>query len=111
MRSGYGGRMRSVTASDGTAAAPIFQPVGGMDQFPKGFQRAIGASRFTFNADVQSVHQDDQGVYVNFLGDEGPERVRQAYPGATWERLAAVKRRWDPTNLFRRNQNIPPTTT
>jgi FAD/FMN-containing dehydrogenase len=55
-----------------------------------------------------ALHQDDQGAYVNFLTEEGPTRVRQAYPGPTWERLAAVKRRWDPTNLFHRNQNIPP---
>jgi FAD/FMN-containing dehydrogenase len=48
------------------------------------------------------------GAYVNFLGDEGPARVRQAYPGPTWDRLVEVKRRYDPTNLFRRNQNIPP---
>jgi FAD/FMN-containing dehydrogenase len=48
------------------------------------------------------------GVYVNFLSDEGPERVREAYPGPTWDRLVEVKRRWDPDNLFRRNQNIPP---
>jgi FAD/FMN-containing dehydrogenase len=46
--------------------------------------------------------------YVNFLADEGPERVRAAYPGATWERLRAIKRRYDPANLFRSNQNIPP---
>ncbi|HEX5878295.1 MAG TPA: FAD-binding oxidoreductase [Actinomycetota bacterium] len=48
------------------------------------------------------------GVYVNFLSDEGPERVREAYPGPTWDRLAEIKRRYDPGNLFRRNQNIPP---
>lgn len=48
------------------------------------------------------------GAYVNFLTDEGPERVRQAYPGGTWDRLAEVKRRYDPHNVFRRNQNIPP---
>jgi FAD/FMN-containing dehydrogenase len=54
------------------------------------------------------LHQDDDGAYVNFLGDEGPERVRQAYPGPTWDRLVEVKRRYDPDNLFRRNQNIPP---
>ena len=36
------------------------------------------------------------------------ERVRAAYPGATWDRLAAIKRRYDPENLFRRNQNVPP---
>ena len=56
--------MRSIPANDGTAAAPIFQPVGGMDQIPKAFQRAIGSSRITFNADVQSVHQNDTGVKV-----------------------------------------------
>jgi FAD/FMN-containing dehydrogenase len=48
------------------------------------------------------------GVYVNFLSDEGPERVREAYPGPTWDRLVEVKRRYDPHNLFHRNQNIPP---
>jgi FAD/FMN-containing dehydrogenase len=55
-----------------------------------------------------ALRQGDPGVYVNFLADEGPGRVREAYPGATWERLVEVKRRWDPGNLFRRNQNIPP---
>jgi FAD/FMN-containing dehydrogenase len=48
-------------------------------------------------------------AYVNFLGDESEARVREAYPGSTWERLAAIKGRYDPTNLFHRNQNIPPT--
>jgi FAD/FMN-containing dehydrogenase len=52
--------------------------------------------------------QGDDGAYVNFLGDEGPERVRRAYPGSTWDRLVAVKRRYDPDNLFRLNQNVPP---
>jgi FAD/FMN-containing dehydrogenase len=55
-----------------------------------------------------ALRQGDPGVYVNFVGDEGQARVREAYPGSTWERLAAVKRRYDPGNLFRRNQNIPP---
>jgi FAD/FMN-containing dehydrogenase len=54
-----------------------------------------------------AIHQGD-GAYVNFLADEGPERVREAYPGPTWDRLVEVKRRYDPHNLFRRNQNIPP---
>jgi FAD/FMN-containing dehydrogenase len=48
-----------------------------------------------------------EGVYVNFLDAESPERVRAAY-GANWDRLRAVKRRYDPTNFFRQNQNIPP---
>lgn len=64
IRSGFANRMRSIPAREGTSAAPMFQPVGGMDQLPKGFQRAMGASRITFNADVQSVHQSDTGVKV-----------------------------------------------
>jgi FAD/FMN-containing dehydrogenase len=55
-----------------------------------------------------ALQQDDRGAYVNFLVDEGEERIRAAYPGSTWDRLAEVKARYDPTNLFRLNQNIPP---
>jgi FAD/FMN-containing dehydrogenase len=47
------------------------------------------------------------GVYVNFLGTEGEERIRAAY-GANYERLAQVKARYDPTNFFRVNQNVRP---
>ncbi len=47
-------------------------------------------------------------VYVNFVGDEGQARVHDAYPNATWERLAAIKKIYDPTNFFRRNHNIAP---
>lgn len=57
-----------------------------------------------------ALRQGDAGAYVNFLGQEGEARVREAYPGATWDRLAAIKARYDPTNLFRLNQNIPPAT-
>jgi FAD/FMN-containing dehydrogenase len=60
------------------------------------------------NGLARALHQGDDGAYVGFLGDEGEERVRAAYPGATWDRLAQVKRRYDPTNLFRLNQNVSP---
>jgi hypothetical protein len=57
---------------------------------------------------MRDIEQDDHGAYVNFLVDEGPDRVRAAYPGDTYDRLARVKARYDPDNLFRLNQNIPP---
>jgi FAD/FMN-containing dehydrogenase len=57
---------------------------------------------------AQDLRQSDAGAYVNFVGDEGEAGVRAAYPAQTWDRLAAIKRRYDPANLFRLNQNIPP---
>jgi FAD/FMN-containing dehydrogenase len=57
---------------------------------------------------ADALRGDDRGVYVGFLGDEGAGRVRDAYPGPTWDRLAEIKRRYDPTNLFHLNQNVPP---
>jgi FAD/FMN-containing dehydrogenase len=56
-----------------------------------------------------ALRQGDDGAYVNFIGDEGADRVRAAYPGATWDRLTAIKAHYDPTNVFRLNHNIPPT--
>ncbi|MDM7914945.1 MAG: FAD-binding oxidoreductase [Candidatus Eisenbacteria bacterium] len=50
------------------------------------------------------------GVYVNLPSDTGEESVKQAYPPATLERLAKIKAKYDPTNLFRMNQNIAPRT-
>jgi FAD/FMN-containing dehydrogenase len=47
-------------------------------------------------------------VYVNFLGAEGEERIRAAYGEAKYNRLKALKRKYDPDNFFRINQNIPP---
>ena len=57
---------------------------------------------------ADTLRGDSEAAYVNFLGDEGEEGVRAAYPGATWDRLREIKRRYDPENLFRLNQNIPP---
>jgi FAD/FMN-containing dehydrogenase len=47
-------------------------------------------------------------VYVNFLMEEGEDRIRQAYGPGKYDRLTAVKRAYDPANLFRLNQNIKP---
>ena len=55
-----------------------------------------------------ALRQSDNGAYVNFLADVDEAQVRAAYPNGTWERLAAIKARYDPENFFHLNQNIPP---
>jgi FAD/FMN-containing dehydrogenase len=50
----------------------------------------------------------DEAAYVNFLADEGEARVRAAYPHGAYERLAEIKTRYDPENVFSGNQNVPP---
>jgi FAD/FMN-containing dehydrogenase len=57
---------------------------------------------------ARTLQRGDRAAYVNFLGPNDSARVRDAYPGATWDRLGAVKEKYDPTNLFRMNHNIPP---
>jgi hypothetical protein len=56
----------------------------------------------------QSIRHERSGVYVNFLEEEGDGRIQEAYPPATYERLQRIKAHYDPNNLFRFNQNIPP---
>jgi FAD/FMN-containing dehydrogenase len=66
-------------------------------------------ARLAWVQELSNVLQNGEvGTYVGFVGDEGEARVHDAYPGSTFERLAEVKRRYDPTNLFRLNQNVPP---
>ena len=57
---------------------------------------------------IDQLRQDDPGAYVNFVSDEGEDRIHDAYPGTTWDRLAAIKGTYDPDNLFHLNQNVPP---
>ncbi|MEO5703407.1 MAG: FAD-binding oxidoreductase [Candidatus Limnocylindrales bacterium] len=50
-----------------------------------------------------------EGSYVNFTGAaEGPEAARSSYPARTWDRLRTIKARYDPSNIFAQNENIPP---
>jgi FAD/FMN-containing dehydrogenase len=63
--------------------------------------RAWGAALDPFGA----------GVYVNVIADEGQDRVRRAYRAEKFARLAALKQKWDPDNVFHLNQNIPPLVT
>ena len=55
-----------------------------------------------------AIQPRDDGAYVGFLGDDGHARIRSAYPNGTWDRLARVKAMYEPSNLFRLNQNIIP---
>lgn len=56
----------------------------------------------------EAVDTGDRAVFLNFLGEGTGATVEDAYPPATFERLRRVKDEYDPTNLFRRNHNIPP---
>jgi len=101
-----GGAMGRV-AADATAFAHRSRAVmGNVAAFYTG--PADKAERVAWVERLTAALRDGEGAYVNFLADEGPARVRDAYPSPTYERLAAVKRRYDPDNLFRRNQNIAP---
>ncbi|MEU4289496.1 FAD-binding oxidoreductase [Kribbella sp. NPDC026596] len=71
---------------------------------PEGFEEQREWVRDSWRA--MEPHQS--GVYVNFLTDEGTDRIRSAYGAATYDRLVALKRKYDPGNLFHLNQNIPP---
>jgi FAD/FMN-containing dehydrogenase len=81
-----------------------------MVTFASGYQDpAQAAAHEAWVADSQATLRPvSRGVHVSFLGDEGVARVHEAYPGPTYKRLAAIKRRYDPANLFRVNQNITP---
>ena len=57
---------------------------------------------------ARAVQPNETGAYVGFLGDDGADRIEAAYPGETLARLAAIKAKYDPMNLFRLNQNVVP---
>ncbi|MDF2182857.1 BBE domain-containing protein [Neptuniibacter sp. CAU 1671] len=56
----------------------------------------------------EEIHPHNRdGAYINFMMDEAPARIRATY-GDNYDRLAAIKKKYDPENLLRVNQNIPP---
>ncbi len=91
------------TAFNGRGAGHTFN-ITCSTEGPEGFDRERRWARDFWSA-LEPFHTS---VYVNFLMDEGPERVREAYGPAKYDRLRELKTRFDPDNLFRGNQNIPP---
>lgn len=102
-----GGAMSRVgedeTAFNGRSAGHTFN-ISGITEAAEGFEEEREWARAFWSA-LAPFHTS---VYVNFLMDEGEERIRQAYGAAKYDRLKALKTRYDPDNLFRLNHNIPP---
>ncbi len=90
------------TAFNGRRAAFTYN-IGACTETAEGFEEERDWVRSFWSA-LEPWHQ---GVYVNFLGDDEPARVLESYGPAKYDRLRALKRRYDPDNFFRINQNIP----
>jgi FAD/FMN-containing dehydrogenase len=91
------------TAFNGRHAGHTFNILGAT-QTAEGFdEEREWAKRFW-----SALEPHHTSVYVNFLMEEGEERVREAYGAEKYDRLKALKRKYDPDNFFRINQNIPP---
>jgi FAD/FMN-containing dehydrogenase len=73
----------------------------------KNIGRAAANEAWTaaFHAELPA---DGPATYVNFMGAEGADAVRDAYPASSYARLRELKRRYDPDNVFRANHNIRP---
>jgi hypothetical protein len=91
------------TAFSGRSAGFTFN-INGNSETADGFQDQRQWARDYWTA-LAPFHT---GVYVNFLMEEGEARVRQAYGDGKYERLTALKRKYDPMNFFRLNQNVSP---
>jgi hypothetical protein len=91
------------TAFNGRNAGFTFN-IGACTEVAEGFDEEREWVRNLWSA-LEPYHTS---VYVNFLGDEGQDRVRDAYGAEKYARLQELKRRYDPENFFRINQNIPP---
>ncbi|HEY6671113.1 MAG TPA: FAD-binding oxidoreductase [Solirubrobacterales bacterium] len=102
-----GGAIRQIdhddTAFNGRAVGHTFNVTCSTEN-EEGFEQERAWAREFWSA-LEPFHTS---VYVNFLMDEGQDRVREAYGPEKYERLRALKRQYDPENLFRLNQNIPP---
>jgi FAD/FMN-containing dehydrogenase len=93
----------SETAFNGRNSGFTFN-INGNSESAEGF----AAERTWARAYWSALEPYHSSVYVNFLMEEGEDRIRQAYGVEKYDRLKALKRKYDPTNFFRLNQNISP---
>ncbi len=93
----------SETAFNGRGAGFTFN-INGNSEWGDGFDAEREWAREYWSA----LEPHHTSVYVNFLMEEGEARIREAYGAEKYERLTALKRKYDPTNFFRLNQNIQP---
>jgi FAD/FMN-containing dehydrogenase len=98
------GRVASAETAFGSRASSHVVNITGATMSAEGFDQERAWTRAFYAA----LEPQQTGVYVNFLMDEGEDRVRQAYGPERYERLSAIKRRYDPDNVFRLNQNVRP---
>ena len=105
---GFAGRVGRDENAFGHRDSPFVLNIIAMWQDPDQKEKHVNWAR-NFFSDMHPFTTG--GVYVNFLGDEGEERVRAAYGKPVYDRLVALKDKYDPTNLFRMNQNIKPSMT
>jgi FAD/FMN-containing dehydrogenase len=104
----FGGAVARIADEDsafGGRTAPYVLNVVARTPDADGYEDNVAWARDTAEA-LAPVSRE--GAYVNFMGDAGDARLRATYGHAKYERLAALKRRYDPTNVFRLNQNITP---
>jgi len=101
------GRVPADATAYGDRDAAFALNIVGMGEDPAGDAGVISWVRETWTA---ALPYSTGHVYVNFLGEEGDERVRAAYDVGHYARLADLKSRWDPGNRFRHNQNVRPAT-
>ena len=89
----------------GHRAVPYILNIVGMCVDPRQTEETIAWTRECYH-EIEPF--GDRAGYLNFLGDDGQERIAAAYGPAKFRRLTELKRKFDPTNLFRVNQNITP---
>jgi len=103
-RGGAVGRVGEDETSFNGRSAGFTYNIGACTQTSEGFDKEREWVRNFWSA-LEPWHE---GVYVNFLGDEGGERIRASYGPQKYDRLQALKQQYDPDNFFRLNQNISP---